>query len=48
MTGKIESREMFKKKEIHKSSNLDSSFIGLTEQSESEIKWVKLPQMFDR
>ena len=48
MTVKIESREMFEKKEIHKSTNFDSSFIGLAEQSESEIKWVKLHQMFDR
>ena len=48
MTAKIESREMFKKKEIHKSSNLDSSFIGLTDQSESEIRWVELHQMYDR
>ena len=44
----IEGREILKQQEIHESRNGDNSFIGLTDQSESEIKWVKLHQMFDR
>ena len=48
MTANIEVQKMLKQKEINKSTNGDSSFIGLTHQCESEIKWVKLHQMFDR
>ena len=48
MPAKIESREMFKQKENSESSNEDFPLIGLGEQSESEIRWVKLHQMFDR
>ena len=45
---KIESLEMLKQKETQQSKNIDSSFIGLSDLSESEIKWIKLHQMFDR
>ena len=48
MTVKIEGREMLKQKEIQKSTQGDYSFIGLAEQNESEIKWIKLHQMFDK
>ena len=48
MTAKIERREILKQKETQESSNRDYSFIGLADQSESEIQWVKLHQMFDR
>ena len=48
MTSKIEDLEMLKQKEIDKSTNGDCSYIGLKDISESEIKWVKLHQMFDR
>ena len=48
MSARIEGREMFKQKDIQESANDDYSFIGLADQSESEIKWVKLHQMFDR
>ena len=44
----IERREILKKKEIHESTNEDYTFGAFTEQSESEIKWVELHQMFDR
>ena len=48
MPANIDVREMLKQKEIQESINEDYSFIGLTDQSESELKWVKLHQMFDR
>ena len=48
MSARIEGREMFKQKDIQESTNDDYSFIGLADQSESEIKWVKLHQMFDK
>ena len=40
--------EMLKQKEIQESSHGDYSFIGLGDESESEINWVKLHQTFDR
>ncbi len=48
MPADIEGREILKQKDIQDSTNGDCSFIGLGDQSESEIKWVKLHQMFDR
>ena len=48
MPTKIQGREIFKKHEIKDSTDADYSFIALADQSESEIKWVKLHQMFDR
>ena len=48
MPAKIEDREILQQKEIQESTNSDYSFIGLADQSESEIKWIKLHQMFDR
>ena len=40
--------EILKPKEIQESTNDNSSFFGLGDQNESEIKWVKLHQMFDK
>tara|TARA_Y100001968_G_scaffold251837_1_gene237109 strand:+ start:544 stop:690 length:147 start_codon:yes stop_codon:yes gene_type:complete len=48
MPANFEGREMLKQQEIQKSTNTDYSFIGLADQIESEIQWVKLHQMFDR
>ena len=48
MPAKIASREMLEQKEIQASMNVEYSLIGLEDQSESEIKWIKLHQMFDR
>tara|TARA_Y100001968_G_C19011540_1_gene550800 strand:- start:101 stop:247 length:147 start_codon:yes stop_codon:yes gene_type:complete len=48
MSANIEVREMLKQKDIQESTNGDYSFTGLANQNESEIKWVKLHQMFDR
>ena len=44
----IEGREMLKQKDIQESTNGDFSCMGLVDQSESEMKWVELHQMFDR
>ena len=48
MPTNIEGSEMLKQKEIQEVRPADCSFIGLTDQSESEIRWVKLHQMFDK
>ena len=48
MPANIESREMLEQKEIQESINGDYSFVGLSGQSDSEIQWVKLHQMFDK
>ena len=48
MPAKIASREMLEQEEIQASMNVEYSLIGLEDQSESEMKWIKLHQMFDR
>ena len=48
MPANIDVREMLKQKEIEESNNTDYPLIALADQSESEIQWVKLHQMFDR
>ena len=48
MPANIDSREILDQKEIQESTNSDYSFICLADQSDSEIQWVKLHQMFDR
>tara|TARA_Y100001968_G_scaffold321429_1_gene355816 strand:+ start:3553 stop:3699 length:147 start_codon:yes stop_codon:yes gene_type:complete len=48
MPANIEDREKLEKKGIKSATHLDYSFVGLSDESESEIKWVKLHQMFDR
>ena len=48
MPAKIEGKEIVKQKEIQEQNDRDYPFIGLADQSESEIKWIKLHQMFDK
>lgn len=48
MAAKIERIEILKDKEIQEPSNVEYSLNGLVDQSESEIKWIKLHQMFDK
>ena len=48
MRTKIEDREKLKQNENQKSTNVDYSLMGLPVQSESEIRWIKLHQMFDK
>ena len=44
----IDSKEIFDQKEIQENKNAEYSLVGLTDQSESEIRWIKLHQMFDK
>ena len=48
MAGKIEDIEIVKKKEIQEPMYVEYSLNGLVDQSESEITWIKLHQMFDK
>ncbi len=48
MPANIDGREMLRKQEIQESIKDDYSCVGLSDQPDSEIKWVKLHQMFDR
>ena len=48
MSARIEGREKLKQKEIRESTNIDFPFIGVEDQNESEIRWIKLHQMFDK
>ena len=48
MHTKIEGIEMLNQQGIRESDSSDYSFIGLEDQSELEIKWIKLHQMFDK
>ncbi len=48
MPANIDAREMLRQQEIKESKNVEYSVIGLADQSESEITWIKLHQMFDR
>ena len=48
MPANREGRGILEQKEINESAPVDYSFIGLADQSDSEIRWVKLHQMFDR
>ena len=48
MAAKIEGIEILKQKEIQEPTNVEYSLNGFVEQSESEIKWIKLHQMFDK
>ena len=48
MAAKIERIEILKDKEIQEPSNVEYSLNVLVDQSESEIKWIKLHQMFDK
>ena len=48
MPANIESKETLEQKKLQESQNVEYSLIGLSDQSESEITWIKLHQMFDR
>ena len=48
MAVKIESIENLKQNQIQEPMNVEYSLNGLGEQSESEITWIKLHQMFDK
>ena len=48
MAAKIEGIEILEQKEIQESTNVEYSLNALVDQSESEITWIKLHQMFDR
>ncbi len=48
MPANTERTKLLESNEINESTNDDYPCIGLSEQNDSEIKWVKLHQMFDR
>ena len=48
MAAKIDSIEILKQKEIQEPSNVEYSLNGLIDQSESEMTWIQLHQMFDK
>ena len=48
MAAKIEGIEILKQKEIQEATSVEYSLNGLPNQTESEITWIKLHQMFDR
>ena len=48
MAVKIEGTEILIQKEIQDPKNVEYSLNGLLDQSESEITWIKLHQMFDK
>ena len=48
MAAKIEGIEILKQNEILDPTNIEYSLNGLVDQSESEITWIKLHQMFDK
>ena len=45
MAAKIDGIEILKQKDIQEATNVVN---GLIDQSESEITWIKLHQMFDK
>ena len=48
MAAKTEGLKILQKKEIQEPTNVEYSLAGLADQSESEITWIKLHQMFDK
>jgi len=48
MAAKIDGIEILKPKKNQKQMNVEFSLNGLLEQSESEMTWIKLHQMFDK
>ena len=48
MAAKIEGIEILKERETQESTNVEYSLSGLVDQSDSEITWIKLHQMFDK
>ena len=48
MAVKTEGIKILKEQAIQEPSNVDYSLNAFVDQSESEIKWIKLHQMFDK
>ena len=48
MPANIDSSKTLEQKAIQESKNVEYSLVGLLDQSESEITWIKLHQMFDK
>tara|TARA_B100000214_G_scaffold93364_1_gene64605 strand:- start:255 stop:401 length:147 start_codon:yes stop_codon:yes gene_type:complete len=48
MHANIDSNEILEQRKIQESKNVEYSLIGLSDQSDSEMTWIKLHQMFDR
>ena len=48
MAAKIDGIEILKQNEVQEPTNVEYSLNGLVDQSESEITWIKLHQMFDK
>ena len=48
MPANIDSREIVEQRKIQESNDVEYSLFALSDQSESEITWIKLHQMFDR
>tara|TARA_Y100001968_G_scaffold51964_1_gene42929 strand:+ start:364 stop:510 length:147 start_codon:yes stop_codon:yes gene_type:complete len=48
MPAKMKSSELLEQQKIQEPKNSDYPFSGVADQSESEMNWVKLHQMFDR
>tara|TARA_B100000902_G_scaffold177400_1_gene170872 strand:- start:14 stop:166 length:153 start_codon:yes stop_codon:yes gene_type:complete len=50
MPAKIDTREIIEQKEIQESTNFEYSLVEVEveDQSESEVKWIRLHQMFDK
>ena len=48
MAVKIEGIKNLKEKAIQEPTSVEYSLNGFVDQSESEIKWIKLHQMFDK
>ena len=48
MAVKIEGIKILREEEIQDSRNVEYSLNAFVDQSESEIKWIKLHQMFDK
>ena len=48
MPANIDSREALEEKEIQESKKVEYSLVELVDQSDSEMTWIKLHQMFDK
>ena len=48
MAAKNDGIKILKQKEIQEQKSVEYSLNGLVDQSESEITWIKLHQMFDK
>ncbi len=48
MAVKIEGIRILKEEEIQEPRDVEYSLNAFVDQSESEIKWIKLHQMFDK